>query len=260
MYPILVDWGPIFLPAWHVLFVLGALAAYTYMLKMRRLVAPEVSESNLAWLYVFGYAGGYFGARLLTILVNERATVDSVFALINQLFTFGAMTFYGGLVGSTLFAWVYATFRGLNRWALLDLAVPAGILGLAIGRIGCFLNGDDFGRPTALQGAEAPWWSVTFSNLNDQIARVPVQLIEAAVAVLIVIVCVILAKQRRLRWQRGSIGLFALLTYAASRFFLEFLRGDGDRGYIAIEWLSTSQFISLLIIVVCFLLIGRRSK
>lgn len=259
MYPILIDWGPVFLPAWHVLFVLGAIAAYFYMLKMRSAVAPEITEGQLAGLYVAGYVGGYFGARLLTIVVNERATVDSFGALISQLFTFGAMTFYGGLIGTAMFATIYALVRTLNPWALLDLCVPAGILGLAVGRIGCFLNGDDFGRPTELQGASAPWWSVTFPNLQDGVARVPVQLIEAAVALAIVVICVSLTKQRRLRWRRGQIGLFALLTYAASRFFLEFLRGDGDRGYIAIEWLSTSQFISLLIILISFLLISRRT-
>ncbi len=260
MYPILVDWGPFFLPAWHVFFVLGAFAAYFYLLKMRRASAPEISEADLAWTYAFGYVGGYAGARLLTIAVNERATINSVADIIRQLFTFGAMTFYGGLIGAVVLAWLYARWRRLNAWALLDLAMPAGILGLAVGRIGCFLNGDDYGRPTALQGVAAPWWSVRFPNLDDHIARVPVQLLEAFVALAIVFVCVLLTKQRRWHWRRGSIGLLAMLTYAASRFLLEFLRGDPDRGYILIDWLSTSQFISLLIIFIGFLLISRRIK
>ncbi len=249
MYPILIDLGPIFLPAWHAFFVLGAFAAYFYMLRMRPRVAPEISETNLAVTFVFGYVGGYFGARALSILTNELATVNSTVDFLRQLLTFGAMTFYGGFIGSALFAWSYARFRRLNIWALLDLALPAGILGLAVGRIGCFLNGDDYGRATSAQGAAAPWWSVVFPNLGDGVARIPVQLLEMGVGAVIAFGCVVYACQRRFRVGRGYVGLAAAASYAVARFFLEFWRGDPGRGTLLVPFLSTSQTISIAVLL-----------
>ena len=247
MHPILVDWGWLVLPAWHTFFVLGALTTYFVLMRTCRRFHPEIAESRLAALFSICYASGYFGARLLSIFIEEPDTAGLT-GTIKALFQFGAMTFYGGAIAAFVVGALYCRVKRLNLATMIDAGLPAGLAGLAVGRIGCFLNGDDYGIPVPLTGGEAPpFWAVTFPNLQDGVARYPVQLYEAiAVAILVGVLLLNYGRLRRI-FRPGAVGLFAAVGYANLRFTLEFLRGD-FRGSIAGTWLSTSQFISILVL------------
>jgi phosphatidylglycerol:prolipoprotein diacylglycerol transferase len=262
MYPILFAWGQVVLPAWHTMYVLGALAAFWLLLRLARLHASYLSRRDLSRLYVICYVLGYFGARFLSIVIEE-SNVQGVGPTIAALFRFGAMTFYGGAIGAFVGGAGYALARKLPLATLLDITLPAGLLALAIGRVGCFLNGDDYGKAAPLGvGGKPPFWAVTFPNLEDGIARYPVQLLEAGLVALLVIVLYRYFVRIRLAFRPGAVGLFAIIGYANLRFLLEFLRDD-FRGFAFGTWLSTSQFISLCVLAVCALSIPfwiRRSR
>ena len=98
MYPILFEWGSFVLPAWHTFFVLGAIAAYVLFVYLRKWFSPEIEEHQLANIYAIGYIGGYFGARLFSI-VNDQPEIKSAGEFVSALLTLGPMTFYGGFVG-----------------------------------------------------------------------------------------------------------------------------------------------------------------
>lgn len=252
MYPILLEFGDIKLPSWHVFYVLGAFASYYYLLQIRRKVLPKISEIHISRLFVLCYFAGYFGARILSILIEQVAVWQSApIEILSELLKLGPMTFYGGLIASVFVGLVYSLTVSLPVDDVLDASIPAGFLALSIGRIGCFMNGDDFGKPVSI-GSEAasPWWSVTFPNLQDGITRYPVQLIEAFCAALIVILATINFRFIRNALRPGAIGFICLIIYANIRFFLEFIRGD-FRGFVFGTWLSTSQFISLIILLAC---------
>jgi phosphatidylglycerol:prolipoprotein diacylglycerol transferase len=121
---------------------------------------------------------------------------------------------------------------------LLASAAPALAVGQAIGRVGCFLVGDDYGRPTSL-----PWGVAFPQGLPPTFDRVhPTQLYEAGAEFLILLV--LLASERRERSYPGRTFWLYMLLYAVSRFVIEFYRGD-ERGSVGI--FSTSQFISLIL-------------
>jgi phosphatidylglycerol:prolipoprotein diacylglycerol transferase len=250
VYPVLIQWGDLLLPAWHTFYVLGALAALALFLRLGRLHEPNVARSDLARIFAIGYALGWFGARALSIPIEQR-DVSGVGPFFTALVTFGPMTFYGGAIAAFAGCSAYVLWRRLPFARLCDLALPPGLLALAIGRVGCFLNGDDYGKaaPLAADGS-APWWAVTFPNLADGIPRWPVQLLEAGLVFLLVAVLWRFFLRIRLAFRPGMIALLAIVGYANLRFLLEFLRDD-FRGAPFGNWLSTSQFLSLMILLAC---------
>src|SRR5438128_8645082 len=155
--------------------------------------------------------------------------------------------FYGGFIGGLVAA---AIFFGRHPpvpfWRAADVCAPAIALGQAIGRIGCFMAGDDYGRP-----AHVPW-AVTFTDPRAaQIGGAPlgvplhpVQLYEAAVCAALFVVLLQLTRRKQFD---GEVILSYTLLYAVARFVLEFFRGDADRGFIFGGLLSTSQFIAVLL-------------
>lgn len=250
MYPVLAQWGEVVIPAWHALYLCGAFAAYALMMALRRRFAPSLASADLGQLYAVAYVCGYFGARLLSIVIEEEVGQEVGTAL-KALFRLGPMTFYGGALAAFAGGWLYCWWRRLPVASVLDLTIPAALLALAIGRIGCWLNGDDYGKaaPLGLDG-RPPFWAAENPVLGDHIARWPVQLIEAASVGLIVLGLWVWGGRVRSTFRSGAMGYLGLIIYANLRFFLEFLRDD-FRGSILGTWLSTSQFISLLILLAC---------
>lgn len=249
MYPILVEWGSLVLPAWHTFYVLGALAALFLFLNLAARYVPEVPRYEVARLFAAIYIGGYVGARLLSILIEEP-DVKGVWETLLALSRFGAMTFYGGAIVAALAGAAYARSRRMPIAALFDVGIPAGLVALAFGRVGCFLNGDDYGKavPLAADGT-APAWAVVFPNLEDGIARYPVQLMEAGSALLLAVILIVARRRLRANFGPGFVGYIGIVGYANLRFLLEFLRDD-FRGFAFGTWLSTSQFISVVILAV----------
>ena len=249
MYPILFEWGSFVLPSWHAFYALGALAALILLRVAGKRFSPEIDPVDLSRLFAVCYVSGYFGARALSILVEEPQLMglDAFMALGR----FGPMTFYGGALGAAAAGTAYAAWQRLPKGKILDLGLPCAALALGFGRIGCFLNGDDYGRaaPMAPDG-QPPWWSVTFPVLKDGIARWPVQLLEAGTAFLIALVLLAVFRRVRASFGPGGVAYLTAIAYANVRFLLEFLRDD-FRGSVAGTWVSTSQFISLVILMAC---------
>jgi phosphatidylglycerol:prolipoprotein diacylglycerol transferase len=154
--------------------------------------------------------------------------------------------FIGGLIASAIFFW---RRPDVPFWRAADICAPAIALGQAIGRIGCFMAGDDYGRPTT-----APW-AVTFTDPTAaQIGGAPlgvplhpVQLYEAAVCLALFGFLVWFARRRH---RDGDVILAYTVLYAIARFVLEFFRGDADRGFVFGGLLSTSQAIAVAMIAI----------
>ncbi len=205
-------------------------------------------------LFVSCYISGYFGSRLLSIVIEEAPQSETAVNLgfyLSRLFSWGPMTFYGGALAAAFVGVAYLKFKSLPIAPLLDIIVPSGFLALAIGRIGCFLNGDDYGIPVRIpEGGVAPFWSVRFPNLGDNIYRWPVQLIETGCVLLGILGLMIYFKLLQKTFRPGIVAYLMTVLYANIRLFDEFLRDD-FRGSVLTAWLSTSQFISIVILVFC---------
>ncbi|MBP6219147.1 MAG: prolipoprotein diacylglyceryl transferase [Oligoflexales bacterium] len=247
MYPILWSSGQWVIPSWHVFFLLGAFTAYFVLHTLFRLYEPLLSD-HLNPFYVFCYSSCYLGARVFSLLVEDKA---SLFSLSGSLLQHGAMTFYGGFLGASIAGLCYCYLRKLSLTSMMDLAFPAGFSAVAIGRIGCFLNGDDYG--IKVQTSPSPWWAVTFPPPHEAVPRVPVQLIEALCLFFILLTLFFFFAKIRSKWGKGAIGFLMLSSYCILRFFDEFLRGD-DRGILWIPTLSPAQTISSLLLLLLFFL------
>jgi phosphatidylglycerol:prolipoprotein diacylglycerol transferase len=152
------------------------------------------------------------GAKLLWVFehLGEEPAVD-------LLLSRGGMSWFGGLAGGMLAGLLVMQWKHLPKIAVLAAATPALAVGHMIGRIGCFLVGDDYGRPTNLP------WAVSFpQGLPPTSVRVhPTQLYEAAALVPIAFVLVRLRKQGTT--DRIVLGTYLVLA-GALRFAIEFIR------------------------------------
>jgi phosphatidylglycerol:prolipoprotein diacylglycerol transferase len=256
MYPVLVDWGVVYIPSWHFFYVLGALAAYKLLIILAKKYDPSISQDFLSKLFVICYISGYFGSRLLSIFIEESAIFDTsntfqelILKFGERLISFGPMTFYGGAILASLSGCVYIVYKKQHLPRVLDLAFPAGFIGLFFGRIGCFLNGDDYGKPIdPLFDGSIPFWAIKIPGLGEDIYRWPIQLIEGLSVLFLVLIVLLFFRRIRSVWGYGSVGFLTIIGYANIRLFTEFFRDD-FRGYVFFSWLSTSQFISIVILM-----------
>lgn len=178
------------------------------------------------------------GARALYIVLypQQFPTYFSWFA-----FTQGGLVFFGGFLGATITVIAYGRWHGLGMRDLGDMIAPCLIMGHAIGRIGCFLNGCCYGSPTSLR------WGVVFERLGDHLPRHPTQLYEAFFLLCLFVVAVA-AFRNRIRggavFPGGVWGGYVFL-YSNFRFAIEYIREDDRGGFFTSAGLSVSQCVSL---------------
>jgi phosphatidylglycerol---prolipoprotein diacylglyceryl transferase len=214
----------------------------------------------VASLSLWLIGGGLIGARLLMIARKLPEQLPYGEQYFSPSLLEGAGDFYGGFLGAAAAAALY--FRrhpDLPAWPIADLFGPAVALGQAVGRVGCFMAGDDYGRPTGLP------WAVTFTDPEAArlggaplgVALHPVQLYEALICLGLFFFLVRLARRRRFE---GEVVLTYALSYAVARFVIEYFRGDADRGFVLGGLLSTSQLMALFVGVASCCLLARRAQ
>jgi len=145
----------------------------------------------------------------------------------------GGLSSMGGIGGLALV--VALASRGSRRAELLDALAPAGILALAIGRLGCFLGGCCYGRPTALP------WGVVFPEVGPP-ARHPLQLYSAGLDLLLA------RGLLRSSGPPGVVAARACLGLGVVRFLLEFLRDPAASDPLGAGGLTQAQGGALLLI------------
>jgi len=235
MKPVLFHVGDLPVYSYSVFVVLAYLVglAYAWTAAVRRGYDPaQVVDASL---YLF--LGGIVGARLAFVAVaHERFTehpLDTV-----KIWQ-GGLVFYGGLVGAVLAGMAFLKRRKLPIWDWSDLLAPVAMLALAVGRIGCFLNGCCYGKI-----APGLAWGVTYpvSHPAHGLHQLPVHptQIYASLSALFIFGALLLM-QRRQRFP-GQVFWTMVLMYACARFVIEFFRAD-PRGKIGP--LSTSQALSV---------------
>lgn len=131
----------------------------------------------------------------------------------------GGLVYFGGLVGASVSFILYARWRKLPLWKMADVFAPSLALGQAIGRVGCFLNGCCYGKPTALP------WGVHFPTGHETggVAVHPTQLYASLVDLGL---CAALAWLHRRKKFDGQVFAAYLVGYSILRSLVEVFRGD----------------------------------
>lgn len=251
MHPILVTIGSHAIPTFGPILVVGLIAALIVVGRLGK--SQGLDTDRLFDFSVFLIIVAMAGSKILMVITDWRNYWDHPGELLSWSLFQAAGVFYGGFIAAVLFAWWYTRHHKLPLWKVFDVYAPAIAIGQAIGRIGCFMAGDDYGKPTDFPV------HVTFTNpIAHQLGGVPlnvpvhpVQLYESALTLAIF---VYLVRKFRHKKYDGQIFIAYLTLYAVARFFLEFLRGDEDRGFVFNHLLSTSQFIALIGLIVAAVL------
>lgn len=243
MHPILISIGSFHIPTYGVLLVMAILGGiYTAMRLGRRVgMNSTLILDFCTWVILVAL----LGAKVLMVLTDwsyYRANPGELFSF--STFLAGGV-FYGGFVAALFFTIWYVRVQKLSFWKLADVLAPAVALGQSLGRLGCFSAGCDYGKPTS-----GPWGVVFTNSLARDVTGVPLgvrlhpaQLYESITTLALFGLLVWWFPRKR---RDGDIFLGYVGLYAVARFFLEFLRGDEDRGFVFDHLFSTSQFIALL--------------
>ena len=243
MDPILLETSS-FEITWHgILMALGIITAVliTVYLAKRAAISAEA-------VYVFAFfivISGILGARLVHVLDD----LDYYSHHLGKIPAFweGGLAWYGGIIFGVLAMVICAKVMKVSLGRFADAIAPGVVLGLAIGRIGCTINGDVCGSPTSLP------WGITYTHPDSY----PVQwgLLGAKIhpaAVYEIIWCLIVFGV--LWWLRGrlkpvgSLALIMVAMYSFGRFFLSWLRAEQVEAAV-LGPLHQAHIISLILIV-----------
>jgi phosphatidylglycerol:prolipoprotein diacylglycerol transferase len=215
------------------------LAAFGFLwwlgrMRIARGLAP-ITREQFDDLIFLGVLGTILGGRLGYVLFYKPAYY---FAHPLEIFAIwqGGMAFHGGFLGVLAAVALFAWRRRIDWWRLMDFIAPCVPTGLAAGRLGNFINGELWGRPTDLP------WGMVFRGAGD-LPRHPSQLYQFALeGVLLFALLWWYASNPR---ARGAVSALFLMGYGAFRFIAEFAREPDDfLGLLALN-LSMGQWLSL---------------
>ncbi len=240
--PVALKIGPVSVRWYGVMYMLGfGLGWLLGRVRAKKPWTPlsTVDVDDLVAVAMFGLiVGGRVGYVLFYDLPTFLANPLDIFMIWK-----GGMSFHGGLLGICLAIWLFARKRRLAFFEVTDFFVPLTPLGLLAGRLGNFINGELWGRPT-----DMPWGMIFFDPAAGLVPRHPSQLYEAFLEG-VVLFTVVWWYSSRPRPRMAVSGLF-LALYGLFRFAVEFVRQpDPQLGFIAFGWLTMGQILSLPMLV-----------
>lgn len=248
--PVALQLGPLAVH-WYGLMYLVAFGLFM-LLALRRLKHPPYSHitgpgawsrKDLEDMLFLGVLGTVVGGRLGYCLFYKPE-----FYLANPLQIFfiwqGGMSFHGGMLGVIVSQLWFAKSRGKPVWQVLDFVAPCVPAGLAVGRLGNFINGELWGR---FASPDLPW-AMVFPQSGSPLPRHPSQLYQFLLeGVLLFIVLWLYARKER---KPGQVSAVFLVGYGAARFAAEYFREpDAFLGVLAFnmtmgQWLCVPMIFA----------------
>ena len=234
--PVFISLGPLSIHWYGVMYIIAFGGAWVLASYRRNMKPNQWSTDQISDLIFYGAIGAVVGGRLGSVFFYnfDRFLVDPLWVF--RVWE-GGMSFHGGLLGVGVAFYFYSKSLRKGFWETIDFIVPFVPFGLGAGRIGNFIGGELWGRPT-----DVPWGMV-FPHV-DQLPRHPSQLYEVALegVALFILLWWFSSKPRP---RLAVSGVFAL-GYGSFRFFIEFFREpDQQIGIIAFEWLTMGQLLSV---------------
>lgn len=261
MHPILFHIGSFPVALYGVMIATGL--ALGLWLALRLAARDGLEQEPIYDMAFASIMAGFIGGRILYIGLNWGDFTANPKALI---FSREGFVFLGGLIAAVAVDLGYVFWKKLPVWRLGDAFAPGLVIGHALGRVGCFFSGCCYGgiaehSPFALRFPKIiDRGEVVFSyayhdhvhsglippTATASLPVLPSQLFEAGSNVAI---CLVLLWLWRRRSFSGQIFISYLLLYGAARFLLEYTRGDAARGLWFGGAVSTSQLVSLGLIL-----------
>jgi phosphatidylglycerol:prolipoprotein diacylglycerol transferase len=259
VYPFILDLGPLQITGYGLMMMVGFLVgSWLISLELRRRGWREEYASDITLAAVIG---GIVGAKVWYVVLTGDP---------NALLSRGGLVWYGGFVGGSLAVWLNGLRLKVPTPVTAHLVAPALAAAYALGRIGCFLVNDDYGRPTTLPwGMKFPQGMPpsTVANLREQfgvalpadmdpttvLAVHPTQLYEAGL--MLAAFAVLWAWRDRAKGLGWLFGLYLVLG-GAERFVIEVLRAKDDR---FLGPFTIAQLVSVLLVAIGLVVMSRRA-
>lgn len=251
--PVLISLGPLKIRWYGLMYLCAFVSAWVlarYRIKKQSL---DWTAEQLSDLIFYGAMGVVLGGRIgYMVFYNTHTFITKPWTLF--LVWQGGMSFHGGLLGVLLAIWLFARKEKKHFFDVTDFVAPIVPVGLAMGRLGNFINGELWGRVTTMP------WGMVFPEV-DNLPRHPSQLYELSLEglLLFTILWIYTAKPRA---RYAASGLF-LCFYGLFRFIIEnFREPDAPLGFIAFDWLTMGQLLSLPMVIlgVVLILMSKKNK
>ncbi len=252
MHSILFEIGGITIYSYGFMIALGVVVAMTYMtIQGRKDVGLTFDQANSLFLFIF--IAAFVGGKIFLLFENPSYYFDNP----SRLLKGRGFVFYGSFLFAVPTMLWYFRKEKLPIHKMLDVMAVVTCLVHMFGRVGCFMAGCCFGKPTDGN------FSVTFTDPSCQAkplntALFPSQLMEAGYILIVMIFLLIIKKNYQKFY--GQLFLLYLILYAVGRSVLEIFRGDVERGFVIKNFVSNSQFIALLIIAGVLFIYSRWAK
>ncbi len=238
--PVILQVGPLAVRWYGMMYVAGFALSYLLLVYQIGRKSVAVTRAQIDDLYFYLILGLLIGARLgYVIFYNLTFFLEhplEIFVLWH-----GGMSFHGGLIGAFLAGYLGIKRKGIEFWKAADLIIPTAPVGICLGRLGNFINGELYGKPS-----DVPW-AMVFPE-GGPMARHPSQLYEAALEGLFLFIILWLYKDRKER--DGDVFALFLILYGIFRTCCEFFREpDVQMGYI-FGLVTMGQILSLAMLCI----------
>ena len=252
--PIIIDLG-LFQVRWYsVAYILGIVLGWIYAIRIIKFTEQSkynfisITRSQFDDLIIYLIIGIIVGGRLgYIIFYNFGYYSQNPFEII-KLWQ-GGMSFHGGLLGIIAAIFIFSKNYKTDFFKLSDIVACVAPIGIFLGRIANFINGELYGKIVNLP------WAIIFPNV-DNAARHPSQIYEAFLeGIMLFILINYLALKKHLIAKTGYISSFFLISYSIFRIFSEnFREPDQHLGYF-FKYFSMGTILSLLTLTCGFLII-----
>jgi phosphatidylglycerol:prolipoprotein diacylglycerol transferase len=217
------------------------------MLILRRAKSMNVAPHYILDLGLYLIISGIVGARMFYIISNLDYYIENPFEII--LLNKGGLVFHGGLILSLIVGILVVKLWKLPVLKMADLVITFLPLGQAIGRVGCFLNGCCYGKPTeSIFGIKFPEYSFAANAFGPDIYVYPTQIFSSIADLSVFFILLLRMKKKE---YDGQAIVYYLFLYGVARFLLEFLRADNPP---ILYGFNIQQIISILMAVIALIL------
>ena len=243
--PVLLKLGPLEIRYYGLFFALGFVIAYfmlNYLVKKEEI---NLTKDDIANFLLYIIAGTIIGARIFYVFIyNLPFYLKNPFEII--ALWHGGLSFHGGFIGAAIACFLFCRKKKIDFYTIADLAVIPLALGLALGRIGNFTNGELYGRITNVS------WAVKFPNADGY--RHPSQIYESMKNLFIFFALWLLKNKN---FPKGFLFWIFVVMYSFLRFFIEFFREPDEQLGFVIGFLSMGQVLSIVMFFVGVIFIYR---
>ena len=252
--PVLIDFGLFQIRWYSMAYILGIVLGWIYAIKIIKIASKNkygyepIKTSDFDDLIIYLVLGIVLGGRLGYVLFYNLEFYSQNFIEIFKIWQ-GGMSFHGGLLGIIVSILIFSKNKNTSFFKYSDIIVCVAPIGLFLGRIANFINGELFGKISTLP------WAVIFPS-GGNIARHPSQIYEALLEGIILFILInFFALKKNLLFKNGYISALFLILYSVFRILSEYFREpDEHLGYF-FNYFSMGTLLSFLTLIAGFLVI-----